>query len=417
MCRFCGKSFEFINAWATHEFECEKNPKNLTEAMEYVDRVHIDMESYEFQGQGFALANLGRYEEAIKFYDKALEINPEGTYTLIYKGEALNYLGKHREAIECFDKVLKIDPENVDAITKKNTALENLKKHEPSTEIHITTRQEIESLSNLRPEEKKLNYDKTCAFCNKKIVWPDIFNCYYCKKQFCGEHAQPENHEDPKVMAAKHIKGDYLREKGVNISTGRYRIECKEHGFVSDYYDIEIANQKRIEHIKEYKCQSNSVWLREHDEDRDADKGFVASSKTETSFGKSAQTEWLYELLVKAQYVINQYHMNQKDFFRDCEFRFRFDQETDEAFGYLNGSFPIYVIGIHELFSNPTDEDKRFVTMTIVHELLHAIHHDWSENQVRGEEYKLANLAGYFDTLQRRDRAYLKRRKNLRDLS
>jgi len=26
---------------------------------------------------------------------------------------------------------------------------------------------------------------------------------------------------------------------------------------------------------------------------------------------------------------------------------------------------------------------------------------DWNENQVAGEEYRLANLAGYFDTLQR----------------
>ena len=258
---------------------------------------------------------------------------------------------------------------------------------------------------------------KTCGFCNKTIVWPDIFNCYYCQKQYCSDHSQAENHECPKVVSAKHIKGDYLREKGVNISSGKYRVECKDHGFESEYYDIETANQKRIEHIKEYNCKSNSVWLREHEEDRRMDKGFSASFKGETSFGKTAQTNWLYDLLVKAQNIINEHHMNQKDFFKDCEFRFRFDQETDEAFGYLNGTFPNYVIGIHELFSKPTEEDKRFVTMTIVHELLHAIHKNWSEKEVQGEEYRLANLAGYFDTLQRRDQAYLKRRKNLRDLS
>ena len=258
---------------------------------------------------------------------------------------------------------------------------------------------------------------KTCAFCNKTIVWPDIFNCYYCQKQYCPDHSLAEKHECPKVMSAKHIKGDYLREKGVNITSGRFRIECKEHGFLSDYYDIETANQKRTEHIKEYQCQSNSVWLSQHEEDTSADKGFVASTKKAEPFGKNVQTKWLYELLAKAQDIINQHHMNQKDFFRDCNFRFRFDQETDDAFGYLDGSLPNYIIGIHELFSNPTEEDKRFVTMTIVHELLHAIHGNWSENEVRGEEYKLANLAGYYDTLQRRDEAYLKRRKNLRDLS
>lgn len=255
---------------------------------------------------------------------------------------------------------------------------------------------------------------KTCAFCDKEIVWPDIFNCYYCQKQYCSDHSQAENHNCQKVMAAKHIKGDYLREKGVNILSGRYRVECKIHGFVTDYFGIEEANLKREEHIKQNNCKS--VWLREHEEDREEDKAFVHKSRDEPSIGKNQQTEWLYDLLKKAQSIINGHHMNQSDFFKDCNFRFRFDQETDDAFGYVDGTFPDYVIGIHELFSNPTDEDKRFVTMTIVHELLHIIHHNWSEKEVVAEEYRIANLAGYFDTLQRRDGAYLKRRKNLKDL-
>lgn len=247
-------------------------------------------------------------------------------------------------------------------------------------------------------------------------MWPDIFNCFYCQKQFCSEHALPEKHEDPKVMAAKHIKGDYIREKGVNISSGRYRVQCKEHGFVTEYYEIEEANQKRIEHIKQNNCPSQSVWLREHEEDRSADKEFVGKPRGGPSLGKEPDTQWLYALLEKSQGIINQYHKDQKDFFADCNFRFRFDQETDDAFGYLDGTFPNYIIGIHELFSVPTEEDKDFVTMTIVHELLHAIHHNWSEKEIVAEEYKLANLAGYYGTLTRRDGAYLQRRKNLRDM-
>lgn len=122
---------------------------------------------------------------------------------------------------------------------------------------------------------------------------------------------------------------------------------------------------------------------------------------------------WLDELLEIAQSIINMYHLDQSKFFKKCSFQFKFDHSANDAFGYVDGNFPNYTIGIHELFSNPTDEDKRFVTMTIVHELLHIIHADWSEDQISREEYRIANLAHYFDTLQRRDGAYLARRKNL----
>ncbi|MEC4847560.1 MAG: Hsp70 family protein, partial [Nitrosarchaeum sp.] len=125
----------------------------------------------------------------------------------------------------------------------------------------------------------------------------------------------------------------------------------------------------------------------------------------------------LIYLLQKAQDVINTYHKNESEFFSKCNFSIEFAQETDEAFGFVDGTKPNYRIGIHVLFYRFTEADKRFITMTMVHELLHIIHADWNENQVRYEEYRLANLAGYFDILQKRDMAYLKRVRNLRDLS
>lgn len=122
-------------------------------------------------------------------------------------------------------------------------------------------------------------------------------------------------------------------------------------------------------------------------------------------------------LLQSAQHIINTYHKNESEFFSNCHFLIEFAQETDEAFGFVDGTRPNYRIGIHVIFDRFTEEDQRFITMTIVHELLHIIHADWNENQVASEEYRLANLAGYFDTLQKRDGSYLKRVRNFRDLS
>jgi tetratricopeptide (TPR) repeat protein len=55
---------------------------------------------------------LGVYTEAIKYYDKALEIDPKDANVWVNKAVALHKLEKYDEAIECYDKALEIDPED-----------------------------------------------------------------------------------------------------------------------------------------------------------------------------------------------------------------------------------------------------------------------------------------------------------------
>jgi tetratricopeptide (TPR) repeat protein len=69
---------------------------------------------------------LGNYTGAIKYYDKALAIDPNDTYALDNKGIDLDALGNHTGAIEYFDQVLFIDPHNVIALNGKGAALDNL---------------------------------------------------------------------------------------------------------------------------------------------------------------------------------------------------------------------------------------------------------------------------------------------------
>ena len=75
--------------------------------------------------KAYALYNLGRYEEAIKCYDKALEIDEKYVNAWNNKGNALCNLGKYDEAIECYDKALEIDDKFVDAWNNKGVALGN----------------------------------------------------------------------------------------------------------------------------------------------------------------------------------------------------------------------------------------------------------------------------------------------------
>ena len=45
-----------------------------------------------------------------RYFDKALQIDPNDTDALNSKGDALINLGKYDEAIQYFDKALQVDP-------------------------------------------------------------------------------------------------------------------------------------------------------------------------------------------------------------------------------------------------------------------------------------------------------------------
>ncbi|HJN57701.1 MAG: tetratricopeptide repeat protein [Nitrososphaerales archaeon] len=61
--------------------------------------------------EGYDLYKLGKFEEAIKCYNKVLDIDPKDIDALNNKGIALGKLGKLDEAIKCYDKASKINPE------------------------------------------------------------------------------------------------------------------------------------------------------------------------------------------------------------------------------------------------------------------------------------------------------------------
>src|SRR5215217_9641600 len=74
--------------------------------------VNIDIDEFidALIEKGDALVDENKYNEAIQYYDKALQIAPNDTETLFKKGDALYGLSSYTDAIQYFDKVLEIDP-------------------------------------------------------------------------------------------------------------------------------------------------------------------------------------------------------------------------------------------------------------------------------------------------------------------
>jgi tetratricopeptide (TPR) repeat protein len=52
------------------------------------------------------LGNQGKYDDAIKSLDKAIEINPQFVSAWYNKGDVLGFQGKYNESINAFDEVV-----------------------------------------------------------------------------------------------------------------------------------------------------------------------------------------------------------------------------------------------------------------------------------------------------------------------
>jgi eukaryotic-like serine/threonine-protein kinase len=87
------------------------------------DELDIDQNWFE---QAVELEALGRYEEAIDSYDRALKINPEDSDTWANRGYSLDKLGRCKEAVVSYDHALKINPENYNTWTKLGASLHKL---------------------------------------------------------------------------------------------------------------------------------------------------------------------------------------------------------------------------------------------------------------------------------------------------
>ena len=75
----------------------------------------------------FAYNKIGRYREAVKYADKALQINPKNGDALYIKGINLAKLEDYKNSIECFEETIKLNKTHAGAWYNKGLALSDLK--------------------------------------------------------------------------------------------------------------------------------------------------------------------------------------------------------------------------------------------------------------------------------------------------
>ena len=80
--------------------------------------------------KGINLKNLGKYNEAIECFNKTIELNPQYFSAYSSMGETLSYLGKKEEAITAYDEAIRINPNFSLAWNNKGSVLLDLGKNE-----------------------------------------------------------------------------------------------------------------------------------------------------------------------------------------------------------------------------------------------------------------------------------------------
>ncbi len=78
--------------------------------------------------RGTFLLRMRRYEEALEFFEAALNINPNHSDAWNKKGVALGMLEKFEEALGCFEKTLEINPKDKEALSNKKLVLSKIKR-------------------------------------------------------------------------------------------------------------------------------------------------------------------------------------------------------------------------------------------------------------------------------------------------
>ncbi|NJL43417.1 MAG: tetratricopeptide repeat protein, partial [Pseudanabaena sp. SU_2_4] len=81
-----------------------------------------------FLNRGDSLYEQGRYQEALVYYDRAIQLKPDYAHAWNKRGNTLNELKRYQEALASFDRALQLVPNYFEAWYNRGNALDELKR-------------------------------------------------------------------------------------------------------------------------------------------------------------------------------------------------------------------------------------------------------------------------------------------------
>lgn len=93
-------------------------------------------EDVPWYGKGATLILLGRYDEALRAIDVALDLNPRNEVAWLNKGNALTKMGRLVDALRCFNAAIKVNPRYEVAWNNKGNTLARLGHYEEALKCY-----------------------------------------------------------------------------------------------------------------------------------------------------------------------------------------------------------------------------------------------------------------------------------------
>ena len=119
-----------INEFKQHIYEDDgKIIKRDEDGGEIIIKYSDDLDGYE-KNANVLLFCLDKFQEAIEYFNKVIELNPNDSIVFNNKGLAFYYLQLYEDAIECFDDAIESNSKNTLAYYNKSMALFRLEKYQ-----------------------------------------------------------------------------------------------------------------------------------------------------------------------------------------------------------------------------------------------------------------------------------------------
>jgi tetratricopeptide (TPR) repeat protein len=115
----------------------EEAIKSYDRAISFNHEEHKDWSNAEaWFNRGVSLSNLGRYEEAIVSFDLAVDIKPDDYAAWRNRGISLHELGRYEEAVASYHHALDIKPDDHKAWHNRGVCLDNLGRYKEALESY-----------------------------------------------------------------------------------------------------------------------------------------------------------------------------------------------------------------------------------------------------------------------------------------
>jgi len=129
------------------------------EALDFFTKsIELDPQYAEAYGKrGVAYVILGNSKQAIKDYDKAIELNPQDAPTYYNRGNAHGALGNTNQAIKDYDKAIELNPQWAMAHKNRGNTYDKLGNHKQAIK-------DYDKAIELNPQDAKVYFDRGLAY-------------------------------------------------------------------------------------------------------------------------------------------------------------------------------------------------------------------------------------------------------------